>query len=200
MKFRPCSVGLFGAIVIPLMLGGCGTDAARDSAEPKASVNATPKSVQKKRAEAPAAKVGKKGILNCSFCGKSQKEVKKLIAGPQVYICDECVAMCNEILAMDDKSMKPTQTIEGIAQREKVGPSVHTANGSVWVDLPDWPDHAVGKRVKVTGTFVERKDLPVFIDKPGEPIRAGMAVPEGTDLEKARTRQVLSKITWKLLE
>ncbi len=37
--------------------------------------------------------------LSCSFCGKSQKEVKKLIAGPSVYICDECIALCNDILA-----------------------------------------------------------------------------------------------------
>jgi ATP-dependent Clp protease ATP-binding subunit ClpX len=38
-------------------------------------------------------------ILHCSFCGKSQKEVRKLIAGPSVYICDECVSLCNEIIA-----------------------------------------------------------------------------------------------------
>lgn len=37
--------------------------------------------------------------LLCSFCGKSQDEVKKLIAGPSVYICDECIQLCNEIIA-----------------------------------------------------------------------------------------------------
>jgi ATP-dependent Clp protease ATP-binding subunit ClpX len=37
--------------------------------------------------------------LSCSFCGKSQKEVKKLIAGPTVYICDECIELCNDIIA-----------------------------------------------------------------------------------------------------
>jgi ATP-dependent Clp protease ATP-binding subunit ClpX len=37
-------------------------------------------------------------LLKCSFCGKSQKQVKKLIAGPGVYICDECIELCNEIL------------------------------------------------------------------------------------------------------
>ena len=37
--------------------------------------------------------------LACSFCGKSQKEVKKLIAGPTVYICDECIELCNDIIA-----------------------------------------------------------------------------------------------------
>jgi len=39
------------------------------------------------------------GNLQCSFCGKSQKEVKKLIAGPTVYICDECINLCNDIIA-----------------------------------------------------------------------------------------------------
>ena len=36
--------------------------------------------------------------LLCSFCGKSQRQVKKLIAGPGVYICDECIELCNEII------------------------------------------------------------------------------------------------------
>ncbi len=39
--------------------------------------------------------------LSCSFCGKSQEEVKKLVAGPGVYICDECIDLCNEIVAED---------------------------------------------------------------------------------------------------
>ena len=37
-------------------------------------------------------------LLKCTFCGKTQKQVKKLIAGPSVYICDECIELCNEIL------------------------------------------------------------------------------------------------------
>ncbi|MDN6021564.1 MAG: ATP-dependent Clp protease ATP-binding subunit ClpX, partial [Acidipropionibacterium jensenii] len=37
-------------------------------------------------------------LFKCSFCGKSQKQVKKLIAGPGVYICDECIDLCNEII------------------------------------------------------------------------------------------------------
>src|SRR5678815_1802298 len=39
------------------------------------------------------------GNLVCSFCGKSQDEVRKLIAGPTVYICDECIDLCNDIIA-----------------------------------------------------------------------------------------------------
>ncbi len=45
---------------------------------------------------------GKEGKLYCSFCGKSQKEVRKLIAGPTVYICNECIELCNEIIADEE--------------------------------------------------------------------------------------------------
>ena len=44
--------------------------------------------------------------LKCSFCGKSQDQVRKLIAGPGVYICDECIDLCNEIL---DEELMDTQ-------------------------------------------------------------------------------------------
>jgi ATP-dependent Clp protease ATP-binding subunit ClpX len=45
--------------------------------------------------------------LLCSFCGKSQRQVKKLIAGPGVYICDECIDLCNEII--DEELTAPTE-------------------------------------------------------------------------------------------
>jgi len=46
------------------------------------------------------AKTGKQeGGLRCSFCGKGQDDVRKLIAGPTVYICDECIELCNDIIA-----------------------------------------------------------------------------------------------------
>src|SRR5512143_636835 len=50
------------------------------------------------------------GNLCCSFCGKSQKEVKKLIAGPTVYICDECIALCNDIIAEEVERDEPGTT------------------------------------------------------------------------------------------
>ena len=45
-----------------------------------------------------------KNILYCSFCGKSQHEVRKLIAGPTVFICDECVELCMDIIKKENKS------------------------------------------------------------------------------------------------
>jgi ATP-dependent Clp protease ATP-binding subunit ClpX len=54
--------------------------------------------------------------LSCSFCGKSQKEVKKLIAGPTVYICDECIELCNDIIAeeygQDESGQAPTRILK----------------------------------------------------------------------------------------
>src|SRR5687767_3903882 len=47
---------------------------------------------------------GDSKLLHCSFCGKSQHEVRKLIAGPEVFVCDECVALCNDILREDLKA------------------------------------------------------------------------------------------------
>ena len=46
-------------------------------------------------------------ILYCSFCGKSQHEVRKLIAGPSVYICDECVELCNDIIREELEEVSP---------------------------------------------------------------------------------------------
>ncbi len=50
--------------------------------------------------------------LKCSFCGKSQDQVKKLIAGPEVYICDECVELCNEILEEEFFENKDEKAVE----------------------------------------------------------------------------------------
>ena len=58
------------------------------------------------------AKFGEGGdLLKCSFCGKSQKQVKKLIAGPGVYICDECIDLCNEII--EEEFSDTTELVSG---------------------------------------------------------------------------------------
>jgi hypothetical protein len=48
-------------------------------------------------------------LYRCSFCNKSQRDVKKLIAGPKVYICDECVDICVDII-VEDRVLEPTPT------------------------------------------------------------------------------------------
>jgi ATP-dependent Clp protease ATP-binding subunit ClpX len=60
---------------------------------------------------------GKQSHLFCSFCGKSQEEVKKLVAGPSVYICDECIELCNDIIAEEQK--------ESLSKKQDSVPSPH---------------------------------------------------------------------------
>ena len=54
-----------------------------------------------------------KNTLYCSFCGKSQHEVKKLIAGPTVFICDECVELCNDIIVEENKEANNQKNVSG---------------------------------------------------------------------------------------
>ena len=63
----------------------------------------------------------KTNLLRCSFCGKSQEEVKKLVAGPTVYICNECVALCNDILREEEKPRNPSRVSQA--------PFDHSASG-----------------------------------------------------------------------
>ena len=63
------------------------------------------------------AKFGEGDLLKCSFCGKTQKQVKKLIAGPGVYICDECIDLCNEII--EEELSAPTETSLGELPRPR---------------------------------------------------------------------------------
>ena len=63
--------------------------------------------------------------LKCSFCGKTQDQVKKLIAGPEVYICDECVELCNEILDEEFFETKDKEVEENAVPAEKSIPKPH---------------------------------------------------------------------------
>ncbi len=58
--------------------------------------------------------------LSCSFCGKSQREVKKLIAGPAVYICDECIELCNDIIAEEANKQTLLKTKSGIPKPAEI--------------------------------------------------------------------------------
>ena len=94
--------------------------------------------------------MAKKGDMNdnlfCSFCGKNQKEVTKLIAGPAVYICDECIQLCSEII--DEESEKATGEVERILTPKEIttmlddyvialpqSSEIEFSNGYLWDDL-----------------------------------------------------------------
>lgn len=88
------------------------------------------------------ARIGEGGdLLKCSFCGKSQKQVKKLIAGPAVYICDECIDLCNEII------------------EEELGESVNLG----WDELPKPREIFAFLDQYVIGQEVAKKSLSVAV-------------------------------------
>ncbi len=60
------------------------------------------------------------GNLCCSFCGKNQREVKKLIAGPTVYICDECIELCNDIIAEEGQKESPARSSQSIPKPSEI--------------------------------------------------------------------------------
>lgn len=60
------------------------------------------------------------GNLCCSFCGKNQREVKKLIAGPTVYICDECIELCNDIIAEEGQKDAPARSSQSIPKPSEI--------------------------------------------------------------------------------
>ena len=89
------------------------------------------------------------GNLSCSFCGKGQREVRKLIAGPTVYICDECIRLCNDIIAEE-------------AERDEGRPAVSLPTPAEIKSFLD--DYVVGQEnvllnetIGVDSSFVEDK-------------------------------------------
>jgi len=76
--------------------------------------------MDRKREETGGPGGGSGGSLSCSFCGKSQKEVKKLIAGPTVYICDECIGLCNDIIAEEIEKEEQTYGLTGVPKPAEI--------------------------------------------------------------------------------
>ena len=62
----------------------------------------------------------KEALLRCSFCGKTQDEVKKIIAGPTVYICDECIDLCNEIMEEEYQNEHPDELQQGLLKPAEI--------------------------------------------------------------------------------
>ena len=63
---------------------------------------------------------GSDKLLYCSFCGKSQHEVRKLIAGPSVFICDECIELCNDIIAEEGQKESPARSTQAIPKPSEI--------------------------------------------------------------------------------
>ena len=115
---------------------------------------------------------------------------------------DETVAL-QEIRGDWSKRIGTKVVVTGKAVNHKIGAYLLTNKGGIYIDLPEthWPNELYfggdnGETVTVTGTVVERNDLPVFIPNPNEPQIQGIPVSEGTDLEKASKRFVLESVEW----
>src|SRR6202165_2406667 len=118
------------------------------------------------------------GNLSCSFCGKGQREVRKLIAGPTVYICDECIRLCNDIIAEE-------------AERDEGRPAVSLPTPAEVQNLLE--DYVVGqdRAKKVLSVAVYNHYKRVYSKKPARPARPGQPRPGAEDVELQKSNILL---------
>lgn len=100
-----------------------------------------------------------------------------------------------------------TVTVSGKAVNHKIGAYLLGEGFGIYVDLPatHWPSDLYhggddGGLVRVTGTVVQRSDVPVFVDDPNTPPIQGIPVPAGTDLDEAAKRYILESVRWERVE
>ena len=108
-------------------------------------------------------------LLKCSFCGKSQKQVKKLIAGPGVYICDECIDLCNEIIE-EELAETPELKLEDLPKPKEI-----------YEFLNDY----------IVGQEQAKKVLSVAVYNHYKRIQVGSATEKDADVELAKSNIVL---------
>jgi ATP-dependent Clp protease ATP-binding subunit ClpX len=118
------------------------------------------------------------GNLSCSFCGKGQREVRKLIAGPTVYICDECIRLCNDIIAEE-------------AERDEGRPAVSLPTPAEIKSFLD--DYVVGqdRAKKILSVAVYNHYKRVYAKKSARPQRPGQGRAAAEDVELQKSNVLL---------
>nr|WP_255651655.1 ATP-dependent Clp protease ATP-binding subunit ClpX [Corallococcus sp. AS-1-12] len=116
--------------------------------------------------------------MSCSFCGKSQREVRKLIAGPTVYICDECIKLCNDIIADEN-------------EREEGKPQVSLPTPLEIKAFLD--DYVIGQdqAKKVLSVAVYNHYKRIYQKKPASRPRPGVKSPGGEEVELQKSNILL---------
>jgi ATP-dependent Clp protease ATP-binding subunit ClpX len=116
--------------------------------------------------------------LSCSFCGKSQREVRKLIAGPTVYICDECIKLCNDIIAEEN-------------EKEDARPQVSLPTPQEIKTFLD--DYVVGQETakRVLSVAVYNHYKRIYHRKPVGRPRPGVKAPGAEEVELAKANILL---------
>ena len=121
--------------------------------------------------------------LSCSFCGKNQREVKKLIDGPTVYICDECIGLCNDIIAEEIEREAGEAPKTGrleigrlLGDEASAADELRAYGDRSAAEVPDAVKRAISSLVAASEalrTSVQRWSLPRKSSRPRRPFRPG---------------------------
>jgi len=122
-------------------------------------------SLRRQSGRASVFRIGQVDDMNCSFCNKGQEEVRKLIAGPKVYICDECIELCNDIIAeeWDDETSRSSKLLQTLVDDFARGLRAADAR------LPQAVDQRSGKRfMPGIGPHTEAQTLELVLREMGD--------------------------------